>query len=80
VLATIALRHTAGQVSHGVAQATAATNGYVLAFRIGAIVTAVGGVLVLTLFEKVRPTQDDGEAVEVGPSPANADAGHVQPA
>jgi EmrB/QacA subfamily drug resistance transporter len=80
VLATIALRHTAGQVSHGVAQATAATNGYVLAFRIGAIVTAVGGVLVLTLFEKVRPTQDDGEAVEVGSSPANADAGNVQPA
>jgi EmrB/QacA subfamily drug resistance transporter len=68
VLATIAFRHAAAQVAHGVSQTAAATSGYVLAFRIGAAVTAVGAVLVLTLFERVRPTP------QLGMRPAEADA------
>jgi hypothetical protein len=40
-------------VSHGVAPRTAAVPGYVLAFRIGAALLVIGGVLVLVLLERV---------------------------
>jgi EmrB/QacA subfamily drug resistance transporter len=52
-LATLALRHAATEVSHGVAPKLAAVHGYVLAFRIGAAMLVIGGVLVLVLLERV---------------------------
>ena len=52
-LATLAVRHAALQVSHGVAPNVAAVHGYVLAFRIGALLLVVGGMLVLVLLERV---------------------------
>jgi EmrB/QacA subfamily drug resistance transporter len=55
VLATLALRHATHAVAHGAAPMVAATNGYVLAFRIGAVILAVGAVLVMVLMERVVP-------------------------
>ncbi|HEX9537794.1 MAG TPA: MFS transporter [Streptosporangiaceae bacterium] len=52
-LVTLALRHAAGQIHHGVPPAVAVTHGYALSFRIGAALLAIGGVLVLVLLEHV---------------------------
>jgi MFS family permease len=61
-LVTLALRHAAGQVRHGVLPAIASTHGYVLAFRIGSALLAIGGVLVLVLLEHVSATPRHAEA------------------
>jgi EmrB/QacA subfamily drug resistance transporter len=62
-LVTLALRHTAGEVSDGVPMGLAAADGYWLALRIGAGLLIVGGVLILLLFESVsgRPRNQLGE-------------------
>jgi len=52
-LVTLALRYAAGEVRHGVAPAVAATHGYALAFRIGALLLLAGGVVVFALLEQV---------------------------
>jgi len=52
-LVTLGLRHAAGQIRHGVVPDVAVTHGYVLAFRIGAVLCLIGGVLVLVLLEHV---------------------------
>jgi hypothetical protein len=52
-LVTLALRHAAGQVHDGVAPAIASTDGYVLAFRVGAVLLLIGGGLVFLLLEHV---------------------------
>jgi EmrB/QacA subfamily drug resistance transporter len=52
-LVTFALRHAASQVSHHVAPGVAAAQGYVLAFRIGAVLCVIGGTLVVALLERV---------------------------
>jgi EmrB/QacA subfamily drug resistance transporter len=54
VLATIALRHATAAVHHGVASSAASASGTVLSFRVGAGVLALGAVLVVLLFERVR--------------------------
>lgn len=51
VLVTLALRRTQHLAQAGVAQAIAQTDGYALAFRVGAAATAVAGVLVLLVLE-----------------------------
>ena len=61
-LVTLALRHAVGQMAHGVTSAVASTDGYVLAWRIGAVLLAVGGVLVLGLLEQVLATPRNPEA------------------
>jgi EmrB/QacA subfamily drug resistance transporter len=55
-LVTVALRHAASQIHHGVAPGAAATSGYVLSWRIGAVLLTIGGVLVLFLLEHVTAT------------------------
>src|SRR5215469_6888010 len=52
-LVTLALRYAGGQIRHGVPPLVAQTHGYALSFRIGAVVLAVAGVLVLALLERV---------------------------
>jgi EmrB/QacA subfamily drug resistance transporter len=52
-LVTLALRDAADQIRHGVLPGAAATHGYVLSFRIGAALLAVGGLGVLMLLEHV---------------------------
>jgi hypothetical protein len=52
-LVTLALREASSQIHGGVPAAAAAAHGYALAFRIGAIVLAAGGLLVLVLMERV---------------------------
>jgi EmrB/QacA subfamily drug resistance transporter len=71
-LVTFALRHAAGDLLHGVPYPFAATNGYVLAFRIGAALLAVGGVLVLLLMEQITAQPRNRQAV---PAPDAALAG-----
>src|SRR3954447_1390099 len=46
-LVTLALRHATGLISHGVDAAVAGVQGYALAWRIGAVLLMIGGVLVL---------------------------------
>ena len=52
-LATLGLRHAASRISEGVAPPIALTDGYVLAFRVGAVLCVIGGILVLALLEHV---------------------------
>ena len=61
-LVTLALRHATGQMKHGVLPAVASTHGYVLAWRIGAVLLLIGGVLVLALLERVLATPRNPEA------------------
>ncbi len=68
-LVTVALRHAAGQIHTGVAPAVASTDGYVLAFRIGAVLLAIGGVLVLVLLERVAAAPRNAQA-EITAAPA----------
>lgn len=62
-LVTLALRHTAGQVGDGVTAGVAASHGYALSLRIGAVLLIIGGTLILLLFERVsgRPRNQLGE-------------------
>ena len=52
-MVTLALRATQHKVHAGVLPAVAQTDGYVLAFRVGAVALAVGGVLALVALERV---------------------------
>ena len=53
VLVTLALRHAASAMAGGTAPDEAITSGYALAFRVGAGLMVLGGVLILALFERV---------------------------
>jgi EmrB/QacA subfamily drug resistance transporter len=52
-LVTLALRYAGDRIRDGVLPAVALTHGYALAFRVGAAVLAVAGLLVLVLLEHV---------------------------
>ena len=65
-LVTLALRHAAGQMHDGVLPSVASTQGYVLSWRIGAVLLLVGGVLVLALLEHVLAAPRNPEAELVG--------------
>jgi hypothetical protein len=67
-LVTLALRHAATQVIHGADPRVAAAHGYVTAFRIGAALLAIGGVLVLVLLERVS-TRARNPLAESAPQP-----------
>ncbi|MEU0506916.1 MFS transporter [Nocardia sp. NPDC005998] len=56
VLVTIAVRYTDHQLHRGLPVDAAVTNGYALAFRIGATLMVIGGLLIVMLFERVDPT------------------------
>lgn len=67
-LVTLASRHAASLMrSDHVSAAVAATRGYVLSWRIGAVLLAIGGVTVFALLEHVvaTPRNPEAEAVEV---------------
>ncbi|HSY15656.1 MAG TPA: hypothetical protein VK816_06685 [Jatrophihabitantaceae bacterium] len=64
-LVTLALRHAAGQIRHGTLPALASTHGYVLAFRLGAVLLVIGGLLVTFLLEHVS-AQPRNAMAEVG--------------
>ncbi|GAA0405182.1 MFS transporter [Acrocarpospora corrugata] len=66
VLIPLAIRYTTEEVARGVAVEAAVTSGYVLAFRIGAGMMILGGVLILALFERVDPELRDPTAEIVG--------------
>jgi hypothetical protein len=67
-LVTIALRHAGDQIHHGVAPALAATDGYVLSFRMAAALLATDCLLVLALLERVSTSADATPATELGPN------------
>ena len=67
-LVTFASRHAASLMhSEHLSPAVAATRGYVLSWRIGAVLLAIGGVVVFALLEHVvaTPRNPDAEAVDV---------------
>lgn len=53
ILVTLALRHATDRIRHGATAAVAQTDGYSLAFRVGAAVLVLGGLLTLVLMEHV---------------------------
>jgi len=61
-LVTFALRHASSLMHDGVSPAVASTRGYALSWRIGAVLLAIGGVLVLALLEHVLATPRNPEA------------------
>jgi EmrB/QacA subfamily drug resistance transporter len=70
-LVTLALRHAAEQVHHGIPAAAAAVHGYVLAFRIGTVLLAAGGVLAFSLLDRVAVGRPDAvTAVRATTGPA----------
>jgi MFS family permease len=69
-LVTFALRHAGSQIRDGVVPAVARTHGYVLSWRIGAILCAIGGVLVMFLLEHVLATPRNPEAEVLAGQPA----------
>lgn len=74
-LVTLALRHAATQVSHGVPAGIAAADGYAVSFRIGAVLLTIGGLLALALLERVDTDARLPLAeTELGPTLASADA------
>jgi EmrB/QacA subfamily drug resistance transporter len=62
VLVTLALRHAGDEIQRGVAPDVAVTSGYAMAFRIGAALMVLGGVLIVVLFERVKPELRDPTA------------------
>jgi len=72
-LVTLALRHAAGQMRHGVSQAVASTHGYALAYHVAIGLLLIGGVLVLVFFEHVIATPRQAEAeIDLTPEPVTA--------
>jgi predicted MFS family arabinose efflux permease len=74
-LVTLGLRHAAGQIRTGVRPDVAATHGYVLAFQVGAVLLAIGGILVLALLEHVtaearNPLAEVDAEGDLSPAPA----------
>jgi EmrB/QacA subfamily drug resistance transporter len=61
-LVTLAIRYTQHQAHAGVPTAVAQTEGYALAFRVGAAAMAVAGLLVLVVLESVSATLQDSVA------------------
>jgi len=78
ILVTLAIRYASGRIRTGVPPAVAQTGGYLLAFRVGAVILAVAGVLVLILLEHVIAKPRSALAEVQVQSPAGtprADAG-----
>jgi hypothetical protein len=66
-LVTLALRYASGRIRTVVLPAAAQTGGYALAFRVGAAILTVAGVLVLVLLEHVEAKPRTAHAeVQVG--------------
>jgi EmrB/QacA subfamily drug resistance transporter len=81
-LVTLALRDASAQVHRGTTAAAAAANGYALAFRLGAVLLAIGGVATLLFLERVAATPP-GPGAEPGPaseaSPAAGESRAAEP-
>ncbi|HUC04224.1 MAG TPA: MFS transporter [Acidimicrobiales bacterium] len=72
-LVTLALRRAGSQIHQHVTPDVATTHGYVFAYRIAAILCAIGGVLVIALLEHVIPAPreaavDMDEAIATAPA------------
>jgi EmrB/QacA subfamily drug resistance transporter len=67
-LVTLASRHTTDAIRGGTRSAVAATEGFVLSFRVAAVVLAVCGVLVLLVLQRVRAAPRSAMA-ELGADP-----------
>jgi len=65
---TFALRHASGEMTRGVPAGVATTHGYVLAFRIGAALLALAGLLALVLLQRVSsvPRNPAAESLSSG--------------
>ena len=79
-LVTLALRYADSQIRHGVPPLAAQTHGYALSFRVGAVVLAVAGVLVLALLEHVTAKPRVAVAEITPDQPSAGQVAHSQPA
>ncbi|RFS86600.1 MFS transporter [Actinomadura spongiicola] len=70
VLVTVALRHTEDRVHGGTVPAVAQTDGYALAFRVGAAALVVAGVVAVLVLERVS-TQRRNALAEMPGDPAS---------
>ncbi|MER7898989.1 MFS transporter [Streptomyces sp. NPDC096046] len=66
VLVPLAIRYTTSEIQDGVPVEVAVTSGYALAFRVGAALMIIGGVLIMALFERVDPELRDPTSEIVG--------------
>jgi MFS family permease len=64
VLATLSASHSRNLIASGTDTATALTNGYHLAFLIGALVVAVAIVVALTVLRRPRPARSRTRAAK----------------
>lgn len=73
VLVALAYRHAAGLIAAGTDPRIATVQGYVLSYRVGAVLLAVGALAVALLLEHVDPVPRQAEAeIDVVPEPAPA--------
>ena len=64
LLATLALRHATHAAAHGIPFMVAATNGAVLAFKIGAVIALAGGVMVALIRIGGVPSTDASRSLD----------------
>jgi EmrB/QacA subfamily drug resistance transporter len=75
VLATLALRHARAAVAHGIVATAASTSGAQVAFRVGAVIALVGGVIVALV-----PFGADSSAAASAPNDPAVVVGEIEPA
>ncbi|MEO7261233.1 MAG: MFS transporter [Jatrophihabitantaceae bacterium] len=71
-LVTLAVRVAGDKVRSGIAPTIASTDGYVLSFRIGAVLLVIAGLLVASLLERGVATAPPEAALASPPAPAPA--------
>lgn len=69
VLVTIALRYAGAEIQLGVPAEVAITEGYAMAFRIGAALMVLGGILIMALLERVNAELRDPTAERLAEDP-----------
>ncbi|GAA1003936.1 MFS transporter [Acrocarpospora pleiomorpha] len=62
VLVPLTIRYAMAEIYNGVSPEAAVTSGYAMAFRVGAALMVLGGVLIAVLFERVGPEPRDPTA------------------
>ncbi|HEY2651074.1 MAG TPA: MFS transporter [Solirubrobacteraceae bacterium] len=79
VLVTVALRHTASSLAHGLTPLLASSDGYSLAIKISAGIMLLGAIIVITTFERVDFVPPDQIAIDVAEASLGSDGFGTNP-
>jgi hypothetical protein len=79
VLVTVALRHTASRLAHGLTPLLASSDGYSLAIKISAAIMLLGAIIVITTFERVDFVPPDQIALDVAEASLGSDGSGTTP-